>query len=64
PQWLIYITVADLDASIAACQQNGGSVIHGPRDVGGNRFCVIRDPVGAVAGLFEIHEAAQSDETG
>lgn len=53
PQWLHYITVADLDASIAACQQHGGSVINGPRGEVGSRFCVIRDPAGAVAALIE-----------
>ncbi|MCC6803452.1 MAG: VOC family protein [Anaerolineae bacterium] len=53
PQWLIYITVADLDASIAECQRLGGSIIDGPRAAGNNRMCVIRDPVGAVAALYE-----------
>lgn len=55
PQWLIYITVADIDASIAACQQRGGSVIDGPRQMGESRFCVIRDPAGAVAALIEAN---------
>jgi predicted enzyme related to lactoylglutathione lyase len=58
PQWLIYITVADLDASIAACQQHGGSVINGPRGEVGSRFCVIRDPAGAVAALIEASPEA------
>ena len=54
PQWLIYITVPDLDASIAKCTDLGGEIISGPRDLGpAARFCVIRDPAGAVAALFE-----------
>jgi len=57
PQWLIYIAVADLDASIAACQQHGGSVIDGPRSSSESRFCVIRDPAGAVAALIETKGA-------
>jgi predicted enzyme related to lactoylglutathione lyase len=53
-QWLIYVTVADLNASIARCKELGGDVVSGPRNMGGmGRFCVIRDPAGAVAGLFE-----------
>ena len=53
-QWLIYITVEDLDKSIARCVELGGEVINGPRDMGKQgRYCVIRDPAGAVAGLFE-----------
>lgn len=53
-QWLIYITVADLNASIARCKELGGDVVSGPRSMGSmGRYCVIRDPAGAVVGLFE-----------
>ena len=53
PQWLVYITVADLDASVAECTRRGGAVLAGPRAAGkGARFCVIRDPAGAVAALY------------
>lgn len=52
PQWLIYITVADVEASAARCVQLGGSIVDGPRPMGSGRFCVIRDPVGAVAALI------------
>lgn len=53
PYWLIYITVADLDQSIAKCLDMGGEVIAGPKDMGSyGRYCVIRDPAGAVAGLI------------
>ena len=52
-QWIIYITVKDVDASAKRCVELGGKVIAGPRDMGDHgRFCVIRDPAGAVAGLF------------
>lgn len=54
PVWLIYITVADLDASMAKCRELGGEVIAGPRRMGQQgRYCVVRDPAGAVAALFE-----------
>ena len=53
PQWLIYIQVADLDASMEACRAGGGAIVHGPRDMGSyGHMCVIRDPAGAVAALL------------
>lgn len=51
--WLIYITVDDIDASVAACEANGGDVIVPVRGMGGARFCVIRDPAGATAALYQ-----------
>lgn len=52
PQWIPYITVADLERSIDACTKRGGRVLAGPRPAGpGSRFCVIEDPAGAVAAL-------------
>ena len=51
--WLVYITVADVDASAAACRANGGVVLVGPKDLAGGRFCVIRDPAGATAALYQ-----------
>lgn len=52
-QWLIYIVVRDVDASIEACRERGGEVVDGPRSLGGGRFCVIRDPAGAVCALYQ-----------
>ena len=53
-QWILYIIVADLDASLQACQAAGGELVAGPRAAGGtSRFAVIRDPAGAVAALFQ-----------
>ncbi|HEV8201307.1 MAG TPA: VOC family protein [Candidatus Polarisedimenticolia bacterium] len=53
-QWLIYVTVADLDRSVAKCHARGGSVLVGPRGMGSaGRYAVIRDPAGAVAALIE-----------
>lgn len=52
-QWLIYVVVADLDASLAAATRRGGTVLSGPREQMGGRFAVIRDPAGAVLALWQ-----------
>ena len=53
PQWLVYITVADLDRAMERCVALGGAVIAGTRDMGSyGRLCVVRDPAGAVAALI------------
>ena len=56
-QWLIYITVADLKASIRECRQRGGQVLVAPKDMGEHgEVAVIRDPAGAVAALLQPRE--------
>ena len=52
PQWLLYIVVADLEASMQKCLELGGDVVVDPRPLSGGRFCVIRDPAGAVCALY------------
>lgn len=51
--WLIYITVADVEASVATCIDMGGKVVVEPRGLAGGRFCVIEDPNGAVSALYQ-----------
>ena len=52
PQWLIYITVADINASIAKCLELGGKLIIEPLNLGSYGYiCVIQDPAGAVCAL-------------
>ncbi|NDJ75764.1 MAG: VOC family protein [Chloroflexi bacterium] len=53
PQWMVYISVADLDESLAACQRLGGQVVVPIRGEAGSRFAVIQDPAGAVCALYE-----------
>ncbi len=53
PGWLAYFIVADIDASARACSDAGGKLLVEPRGVGGGRFCVIEDPAGAVAALYQ-----------
>lgn len=57
-QWLVYITVEDLDRSIEACVERGGKILSGPTGMGPQgRYCVIQDPAGAAAALFESAKA-------
>lgn len=54
PVWLMYITVENADESANVCIANGGEVLVGPKDMGNmGRFCVIRDPAGAIAALYQ-----------
>ena len=53
-QWMVYIHVPDLDASLVQVEGGGGEVVTPPRDVGGSgRFSVIRDPAGALIALYQ-----------
>jgi len=58
PVWLIYITVEDLDHSLDECQRLGGSLVSAPRSYGGGRYCVIKDPAGALCALYQPSDAA------
>ena len=54
PQWLIYIAVEDLDASLERCRSLGGEVVAGPKVMGEScRYAVLRHPAGAVAAFYE-----------
>lgn len=48
PQWMVYIVVAELDASVAEVEARGGEVIERR-----TAFAVIRDPAGAVCALYQ-----------
>lgn len=53
PHWMPYITVENVDASLEKCKALGGEVVHPPTDIPQTgRFCVIKDPTGAVISLF------------
>lgn len=53
PQWLMYVAVDDVGESAARCREAGGEVVAGPRGTGEGRYCVIRDPAGAVVALCQ-----------
>ena len=53
-QWLMYVNVANIDASVEACESKGGTLISAIRLMPGQgKYCVIQDPAGAVMALFE-----------
>ena len=52
-QWLIYITVEDVEKSAETCRAMGGKVLVGPKAMGRAKFCVIEDPNGSVAALYQ-----------
>jgi predicted enzyme related to lactoylglutathione lyase len=53
PQWLVYISVEDADASAQHAVEAGGTIVDGPRSMGdGTRFVVVKDPAGACCALI------------
>ena len=58
PQWIVYITVDDLNHSLSECIRLGGSLLTQPRSYADGRFCIIKDPAGAVCALYEASTAA------
>jgi predicted enzyme related to lactoylglutathione lyase len=53
--WLSYMSVADVDASVAKAKSEGAAVLAGPLDVGSTaRAAVLRDPQGAPFGLVRL----------
>jgi predicted enzyme related to lactoylglutathione lyase len=58
-QWLMYITVADVEDSAHLVVANGGEILRPVQEAGDTgKFCVIKDPAGAVCALFEWKEQA------
>jgi uncharacterized protein len=53
PVWMVYFVVDDLDSSVQSCVMRGGTVLMPARAGAGSRFCVIRDPAGAVCALYQ-----------
>ncbi len=53
-QWLMYITIPDLQASLQQCETLGGRIVCPPRDMGSyGQMSVIADPAGAVIALLQ-----------
>lgn len=56
PQWMLYITVEDLPASVERAVALGGEVVSDRTPHG---FVVIKDPAGAVMALAELVEETE-----
>lgn len=52
-KWMIYITVEDAEKSADTCRDLGGKVLVGPKSMGDSKICVIEDPNGSVAALYQ-----------
>jgi predicted enzyme related to lactoylglutathione lyase len=48
--WMVYFVVADLDASLARCREQGGKVLVERR---ADKCVVIEDPSGAICALYQ-----------
>lgn len=51
--WLVYVTVADLDAAVATVEEKGGRVVVAPRSMGADRMAVVSDPAGGTLALYQ-----------
>lgn len=52
-QWLIYISIENLDKSLENCIALGGKIIEGPKLMGNIKYAIIQDPAGAFMALME-----------
>lgn len=53
PHWLVYITVADVDATVKNVVKNGGKIVSEPMNAPNvGRIAVIQDPDGAKIALI------------
>lgn len=61
PHWLDYISVDDVDASLATVAEHGGTALTPAIDIPVGRFAVVKDPSGAVLALFTSKTPGASD---
>jgi uncharacterized protein len=54
PNWGVYVTVDDVDATAQKAEKLGGKILVPPTDIPNvGRFCVLQDPQGAVISAIE-----------
>lgn len=55
PQWVPYVAVVDIQATVKLIQANGGRILIAPQmDVRSGRVALFADPTGAVLGIQEL----------
>lgn len=60
--WMIYIVVADLDASLAECEARGGRIVRPAQAMGPmGRYAAIQDPGGSHCMLFQAPPATPAE---
>lgn len=55
PNWMVYFTVADCDATSAKVKDLGGNILVPPMDIPIGRFSVVADPAGAAFTVFQMN---------
>ena len=58
PAWLAYVAVPEVDATANAFTKRGGGVVVGPMDIPPGRMVILRDPQGAMLGVFSPQRGA------
>ncbi len=53
PVWIPYFIVSDIESSLAASDARGGTRVTALKSMGAARYCVVRDPAGAVCALYQ-----------
>lgn len=51
--WLPYFLVEDIEASVLAVQNNGGSLVTEIKSMGSDKYVMIKDPAGAVCAIYQ-----------
>ena len=53
-QWLMYITVEDIERSRESCEKRSGKLLSPVKEYPGvGKYCIVQDPSGAAVALFE-----------
>jgi len=61
-QWVVVMSVADVDAAAQSFADNGGSVLTPPRDLQRRgRIAIVQDPAGALLALLETKDGDPVD---
>ncbi len=54
PVWMIYIVVEDLEKSLASVKELGGELTSEIKVISGQgKYCIIKDPAGAISALYQ-----------
>lgn len=63
PSWGLYVTVADIEATVQQAQDSGAVIIVPPTTIEGSQFAVLQDPQGAVFSLMTYAQVPDAPAT-